>query len=99
MLDRHAGDEQYASCRPQVGCGVSEGGGMKVRLIRSTSNTGTCPTIYATDRGTFVVQGTRVTDAEALAAMDIPVHEAVIEVPFDLLRGLPIAELAGHKGR
>jgi hypothetical protein len=45
------------------------------------------------------VQGTRVTDAEALAAMDIPAHETVIEVPFDLLRGLPIAELAGHKGR
>jgi hypothetical protein len=99
MLDRHAGDEQYANCQPQVGCGVSEGGGMKVRLIRSTSNTGTCPTVYATDRGTFVVQGTRVTDAEALAAMDIPAHETVIEVPLDLLRGLPIAELAGHKGR
>jgi hypothetical protein len=31
--------------------------------------------------------------------MDIPTHETVIEVPFDLLRGLPIAELAGHKGR
>jgi hypothetical protein len=72
---------------------------MKVRLVRSTSNTGTCPTVYATDRGTFVVQGTRITDAEALAAMDVPAHETVIEVPFELLRGLPIAELAGHKER
>ncbi len=72
---------------------------MKVKLVRTTSNTGTCPTVYATDRGTFVVQGTRVTDAEALGAMDIPSHETVIEVPFELLRSLPIAELAGHKER
>jgi len=42
--------------------------------------------LYATDRGTFVVQGWKVLDPEALGQMDIPDHETVIEVP-PALRG------------
>lgn len=34
-----------------------------------------------TGRGTFVVTGAMVTDAEALALMDLPAHESSIEVP------------------
>jgi hypothetical protein len=45
---------------------------------------GTCPAVYATDRGTVVVQGTPVTDPEALAAMELPAHETAVEVPADL---------------
>jgi hypothetical protein len=44
-----------------------------------------CPSLYATDQGTFLVQGWRVADAEALAQLDIPAHEMVIEVPCELL--------------
>jgi len=53
---------------------------------------GTCPTVYATDRGTLVVQGGVVTDPDALAAMDLPEHETAVEVPAALLdsyRGTP----------
>ena len=34
-----------------------------------------------TDRGTVLVRGERVTDAEALAMMDIPSGESAVEVP------------------
>jgi len=68
---------------------------MRLRLVRSNSVTGTCPTLYATDRGTFVVQGSRIIDSEALAGLDVPAHETVVEVPFELLRGLPVGELTG----
>jgi hypothetical protein len=91
-------------------------------LGRGGSHSGGCPTLYATDRDTYVVQGWRtdrpgtveiphlltgfaepdtyigaaltdtgrgtftvsgapVTDAEALAHMNLPAHETSIEVP------------------
>jgi hypothetical protein len=49
---------------------------------------GTCPTLYATDRGTYVVQGTIVTDPDALATLNLPTHETAVEVPADLLDSL-----------
>ncbi len=49
-----------------------------------------CPTLFATDRGTYVVQGWRVADEETLSQMDIPGHESCVEVPAALLhRWLP----------
>jgi hypothetical protein len=51
---------------------------------------GTCPTIYATDRGTYVVQGSIVTDAEALASVNLPANETLVEVPAELLRSLKV---------
>ena len=42
---------------------------------------GTCPAIYRTDRGTIVVQGSIVTDPDALQAMDLPAHETAVGVP------------------
>ncbi|MGW3346809.1 hypothetical protein ACWDA3_26150 [Nonomuraea rubra] len=62
---------------------------MKLRFLGSDSDGGTCPTVFATDRGTFVIQGDRVTDPEALAelaARGLPAHETVIEVKPELLR-------------
>jgi hypothetical protein len=35
-----------------------------------------------TGRGTFILAGEPVTDAEALAQMDIPGHEMAVEVPI-----------------
>lgn len=60
---------------------------MKLTFIRKTVQSGdsNCPSLYRTDRGTFVVQGWRVSDPEALAQLDIPSHETVVEVPADVL--------------
>ena len=62
---------------------------MKLQFVRSTSPTNnTCPTLFTTDRGTVIVQGYVVTDAEALAQMDIPEGETCVEVPVALLEEL-----------
>jgi hypothetical protein len=39
------------------------------------------PTLYRTDRGSWVVQGWVVTDPDALAAMNIPEGETCVEIP------------------
>jgi hypothetical protein len=66
---------------------------MKLTFIRKNSNGGQSPTLYRTDRGTFVVQGLKVTDTEALGTLDLPDHETVVEVPEALL-----AEIARQVG-
>jgi hypothetical protein len=59
---------------------------MKLTFIGTTSDNGGCPTLYATDRGTFVVQGLRVTDPEALTGLrDVLDGETFVEVPRELL--------------
>ncbi len=62
-----------------------------MRLIHLGTNSGKdgCPSLYATDRGTFVVQGWRLLDAEALSQLDIPDHETAVEIPAALLEYLP----------
>ena len=58
---------------------------MRMRFLGSTSEAGACPTLYETDRGTIVVQGLRLTDAEALADLrDILDGETAVEVPREL---------------
>ncbi|RZQ59852.1 hypothetical protein [Amycolatopsis suaedae] len=62
---------------------------MKLTFLGTDSDKGSSPTAWATDRGTFVVQGYRVTDDEALAALrerGLPDHETAVEVPKELLR-------------
>ncbi|WP_340559030.1 hypothetical protein [Streptomyces sp. GSL17-111] len=55
---------------------------MKVTKLVSTCDIKDCPTIYATDRGTFLIQGETPTDH----GLRIPVHETVVEIPAELLR-------------
>jgi hypothetical protein len=43
------------------------------------------PTLYRTDRQSWVVQGWVVTDPDALAAMDISEGEACVEIPDRLI--------------
>ena len=50
------------------------------------SNPTGSPTVYRTDRGSWLVQGWVVTDLEALAQMDIPAGETVVEIPDRMLR-------------
>jgi hypothetical protein len=62
---------------------------MKLRFLGTDSDGGSCPTVFATDRGTFVIQGDKVTDPEALAELasrGLPDHETAIEVQPALLR-------------
>jgi hypothetical protein len=60
---------------------------MKLTFLGSTSQEGQCPTLYATDRDTFVVQGWAVTDPEALGDLrDVLPGETFVEVPKALLR-------------
>lgn len=49
------------------------------------SNPGGSPTLYRTDRGSWVVQGWVVDDADALASMSIPVGESCVEIPDRLV--------------
>ncbi|HVV12470.1 hypothetical protein [Amycolatopsis sp.] len=48
------------------------------------------PTLYATDRTdrkTYIAQGWRVIDPEALAEIgEIPAHETLIEIPEEVLK-------------
>jgi len=46
--------------------------------------------VYATDRGTVVVQGAVVADPEALAALNLPAYETAVEVPASLLASLKV---------
>ncbi|SDD94571.1 hypothetical protein [Actinokineospora iranica] len=65
---------------------------MKLTFLGTTSNSGSCPNLYATDRGTYVVQGAKITDAEALEALrerGLPDHETAVEIPVELLRFAP----------
>jgi len=58
---------------------------MKLTRVVERCDNGPCPTLYTTDRGTYVLQGFRVTDPEALTALNLPAHETAVEVPRALL--------------
>ncbi|MFC4537072.1 hypothetical protein [Sphaerisporangium dianthi] len=59
---------------------------MRLRFLGSTSEAGACPSLYETDRGTLVVQGLTVTDAEAHAdLLHVLDGESAVEVPRELL--------------
>ena len=62
---------------------------MKLTFLGTSWENGQCPTFYATDRGTYVVQGWKLSDPEALSQMDIPEHETAVEIPAQLLRFAP----------
>jgi hypothetical protein len=49
------------------------------------SSPGQSPTLYRTDRESWVVQGWVVTDMDALTAMNIPEGETCVEIPDRLV--------------
>jgi hypothetical protein len=60
---------------------------MRLTFLGTDSQAGHCPTMYATDRDTYVIQGWKVTDSEALADLrDVLDGETFVEIPKDLLR-------------
>lgn len=60
---------------------------MRLTFVGSDSPSGSCPTIYETDRGTYVIQGQVVTDPDALADLrHVLPGETFVEIPKQLLR-------------
>ena len=59
---------------------------MRLTFIGTNSSGGNCPAVYATDRGTVVVQGWKVEDRDALADLrDLADNETAVEIPRELL--------------
>ena len=58
----------------------------ELHLIATVCGGGTCPTVYRTDRGTYVVQGRTVT-ADG-AGVDLPEGESLVEIPTALFEQL-----------
>ncbi|MFF1450205.1 hypothetical protein ACFVYF_19000 [Streptomyces sp. NPDC058274] len=70
---------------------------MKLRFLGKNSAGGDCPTLYATDRDTYLVQGWRVLANDLLMQLDVPEGHTVVEVPTELFEhlendGLPAGE-------
>jgi len=67
------------------------------------SQEGNSPTVFATDRTdrmTYIAQGWRVTDPQALADVGpIPDHETLIEIPEDVLKMYALRYLNKEEGR
>ena len=60
---------------------------MRLRFLGSDSDVQECPTLYATDRGTYVVQGWTVTDPEALGDLrNVLQGESFVDIPKEMLR-------------
>ncbi|MEU8817511.1 hypothetical protein [Actinoplanes sp. NPDC048796] len=55
----------------------------QLKLIKQLCTGGSCPTVYLTDRDTYVVQGYTV-PAET-AGLDVPAGEQLVEIPAALL--------------
>lgn len=68
---------------------------MKLTFLGKDSTPNDSPTLYATDRDTYLVQGYVVTDPQALSQMRIPAGETVVEVPKRLMKYLPPEEQHG----
>src|SRR5260370_42660718 len=69
---------------------------MKLTFLGKDSTPNDSPTLYATDRDTYLVQGYVVTDLEALSQMRVPDGETVVEVPRRLMKYLPPEEQHGE---
>jgi hypothetical protein len=63
----------------------SDSGARDIRLevLASVCIGGTCPTVYRSDRRTFVVQGYAVSGESA--QVDLHAGESLVEIPMDLL--------------
>jgi hypothetical protein len=60
---------------------------MKIRFLGKSSEHGDSPTLYATNRATYLVQGWKVDDPEILVKLDVPDDESAVEI---------YARLMGH---
>jgi hypothetical protein len=57
---------------------------MKIVRRLTECNVTNCPTVYATDRGTLVIQGYAL-EPTATQQLTLPPGESAVEVPADLI--------------
>jgi hypothetical protein len=84
---------QHRCSTTMAGCATSRNYHDKGQTMRLTfvgkdpdSNPTGSPTVYRTDRGSWVVQGWVISDQDALAQMDIPEGETAVEIPDRMLQ-------------
>jgi hypothetical protein len=53
---------------------------MELRFLGTETDGGQSPTLYATDRDSYLIQGWKVSDSEILAKLDIPEEETAVEI-------------------
>jgi len=58
---------------------------MRLRFLGISTGKDGCPTLYDTDRQTYVVQGWRVSDPAVRARSGLQVGETCVEVPAHLM--------------
>lgn len=68
---------------------------MEIQFLGKVTEHGDSPTLYATDQGTYLVQGWKVTDPETLAKLDVPESEMVVEIYAHLMTHLVKDGLSG----
>lgn len=61
---------------------------MQLRFLGKNSTVGDCPTLYATDRDTYLVQGWKIFANDLLMQLDIPEGQTAVEVPTELFEFL-----------
>jgi hypothetical protein len=61
---------------------------MEIQFLGKESEHGDSPTLYATDRATYLFQGWKVTEPEILAEINVPEDEVVVEVYARLINHL-----------
>lgn len=73
---------------------------MRLTLIGSDpdSNPTNSPTIYRTDRESWVVQGWVITDPDALAELNLPEGESAVEIPDRVIQFFGQEGRAGDNG-
>lgn len=69
---------------------------MELRFLGRETTGGQSPTLYATDRGSYVVQGWVVTDADILTKLDLAKDEKLVEVYAQLMTHLAKDGLSGE---
>lgn len=69
---------------------------MKLRFLGTETSGGQSPTLYATDQGSYVVQGWTVTDTGILSKLDLAEDETLVEVYARLMTHLSKDGLGGE---
>ncbi|MFC8520133.1 hypothetical protein [Streptomyces sp. NPDC057257] len=72
---------------------------MKLRFLGKNSTVGDCPTLYATDRDTYLVQGWKIFANDLLMQLDVPEGHTAVEVPTELFEFLKEDGLAAGEFR
>jgi hypothetical protein len=60
---------------------------MRLRIVKGSCGGGSCPTLYATDRDTYVVQGYTL-EGHIARELALAEGETAVEVPRSMIEGV-----------